>query len=630
MALVITERTSPALDGFAVTVHYEKHGLGIIHDAIEPGELRRYDLRGDRTVGWSALAANAVYLCISPGGDQVAFTRADGGMALVSIDGGDPIELGSYTGGQAGNPGTMLQWPVADSAQWIYFRDCRPGVTANVLRRVNVWSKQMEDVITFNRGGWPMLSPDMTPHAGHAVLRTDNYDVVVYDFTKGDGNLKGVPTWNPGCGNCISPDGLLFASNTGIHTGCTLLNMQAQSQADFRVNQYEGDPCSPALGLRREQLGWAWQSFRWATNSQNWINVTQGRLKIPSNFEVLYMDSELYDWKNGRQLGVTHNRDGVFDRAGGFWDASIKGYEPFGAEPTDKLASTKLPALVKKLAGAKTFQPVLDELDKLAAPGQDADKALEATRLRDHVLCWGRTMLRRAQALETTDLPAAAKLYKKLCAQYAGIESGDAAAKRLEDPALAGQLAEWDKVAKVLACANAVMSPTGTKHAGKAKDLGVAFEVVKKDCPGSASERIANSAVERVNAWAIAQGALAKSLESERPGDAETIDDDLIERFAGQLPAQDAKARLDDPTFKRQLEAWNGPLRKLQAAEAGLAAVPGSAASCKDKKWVERNGQAVSAMIAPARQLKAKFDDTAAWAEAQRTLKRYDIDVPAK
>ena len=328
LGLFVT-RPASAVDGLLISIHYElgEGKLGNIHDGSFPGQLVRRDLRNEQPVGKRVLVESDVSTaCLSPLGDRVAFTRPDGSIAVVSVDGGPASEIGNFLAGEkpkAGEaPFALLQWPASEGAAWIYYLDGRGGGANNSLRRVNVATRQDELVVKFNRGasGGFALSPDATPRSGHFVKRTDNYVIAIYDLASGDGDMFNCPRTG-GCGESISPDGALLTANNGAHTGVTLVDMAGNRQHEFRLSQWDGDPC---LGKPREQVEWAWQSFRWATNALAWISVTQGKLRLGSTHEIYFADAMLYDWINQRQLNVTHNPTGSFDRAAGFWETGGK------------------------------------------------------------------------------------------------------------------------------------------------------------------------------------------------------------------------------------------------------------------------------------------------------------------
>jgi hypothetical protein len=319
-----------AVDGFLISVHYELDAgkMGNIHDASMPGKLIRHDLKNDKVVGTKVLfdKEGVCAACLSPLGDRVAFTQPSGAIAVVGLEGGPATEIGNFIGGEKPKlgeiPYTALQWPASEGAAWIYYLDGRNGGANNTLRRVNVATRQDELVVKFNRGaaGGFALSPDATPHSGRFVKRTDNYVIAIYDLASGDGDMYNCPRTG-GCGESVSPDGALLTANTGSHTAVVLVDMAGNKQHEFRLSQWDGDPCR---GKPREQVEWAWQSFRWATNALNWISVTQGKLKLGSTHEIFFADAMLYDWINERQINVTGNPVGSFDRAAGFWETGGK------------------------------------------------------------------------------------------------------------------------------------------------------------------------------------------------------------------------------------------------------------------------------------------------------------------
>jgi hypothetical protein len=327
-ALFFVVKPSYAVDGILITARYQSDGIVNIQDSM-PGKLMRYDIKDSKVSASKVLYAKegVTSMCLSPFGDRVAFTKADGMIAVMGLDGGPETDLVRFTGTEKPKTFeaiTSLQWPASEGGRWIYYLDGRGGRT-NDLRRVNVETKADELVIHFNRpvSGRFALSMDATPTNGHFVKRTDNLLLVIYDLSKGDGDLFSAPRY-PGCGESISPDGSMFTANARMHTSVTLVDMSAQPRHEFRLNQWEGDPVNPEKIVTRDQIEWAWQHFRWSVNSMNWIAATQGKLRPGSTFEVQFADAVLYDWVNQQQINVTRNPAGTFDRAGGFWQTGAK------------------------------------------------------------------------------------------------------------------------------------------------------------------------------------------------------------------------------------------------------------------------------------------------------------------
>ncbi|MGA2065655.1 MAG: PKD domain-containing protein [Thermoguttaceae bacterium] len=331
LALLLFGNRAFAVDGFVLSIRYQANEHGNIHDGSRPGKLMRYDLKNDRVVSSKALSdkGDVTGACIGPFGDQVAVTKLNGTIAVMPGDGGPESELVRFLGDE--QPGkdspacTGVQWPAAEGGKWIYYLDARNNWANNSLRRVHVASKKDEQVVRFNRSAAAAfaLSMDATPNSGHFIKRTDNYVIAIYDMSRGDGDMFNcVRTF--GCGESISPDGSLLTANDGSHTVCRLVDMGGRERHSFRVSQWDGDPTQ---GKPREKMEWAWQSFRWSVNAMSWIAVTQGKLKAGSTHETYFQDAMLYDWIDKRQLNVTRNAPGTFDRVCGFW--KIGGNEAF-------------------------------------------------------------------------------------------------------------------------------------------------------------------------------------------------------------------------------------------------------------------------------------------------------------
>jgi len=316
------------------------------------------------------------------------------------------------------------------------------------------------------------------------------------------------------------------------------------------------------------------------------------------------------------------------------------GRNAYGPTPTDKLTVKLLAASVRKFAGSDPFKPTLDELEKIAADATSAARAAEAKKILDHILGWGRNALRVAQGQETTDLPAAVKTYKALAANYAGLDIGDEAKKKLDDPGLAKDLEAWPQVAKVLAVEKALSAPAAPATSGVSSSPAVAakpdmagakaaLETLKKDYAGTKAATLAQESWTRIEAWPKTQTEAAQKLETEKPPEAEVAYKAILEKFPDSEFAKAARARLDDPGFKRQLAAW-AHLKTILKAEESFVAVPGAQAQASDKAWGGHNAARLSTVRSAARILKKDFADTAAWKEAEKVLQKYGIDVDKK
>lgn len=109
-----------ALDGRLLTVRYELGGMGNIHDTTAPGRLMLYEIRGDRVVASKALCEGANGLpTFGPFGDRVAFSRPDGTIAVVAVEGGAVTELVSSIGDEKRDKpvDAAIQWPAGDGGR---------------------------------------------------------------------------------------------------------------------------------------------------------------------------------------------------------------------------------------------------------------------------------------------------------------------------------------------------------------------------------------------------------------------------------------------------------------------------------------------------------------------------------
>jgi hypothetical protein len=314
-------------------------------------------------------------------------------------------------------------------------------------------------------------------------------------------------------------------------------------------------------------------------------------------------------------------------------DANVHQYcwidpDEFGPQPTDKIRAVILAGTVERLAKAKEFKPILEELAKVAADNSDPAKAAEARVIASHLEGWGHRTLKEAKALEADDFLAAYARYQDLAARYAGLEAGEAAKQRLADPAVPKELESWKPVIAIRAALKE-LTTAGGKAEDAAKSLAAlngSLATLQKDNAGSKAEAAGKAAAQELATWKKQQLTAAKAAETTTPLDAEAIYKDLQTRFGDAT----AKARLADKDFKRQLNAWNTHLTKMLKAESGFKDVPGAHPVANDKAWLQKNRSKVESMIAGALALKKGYEDTAAWKEAQKLLEKYEIDLEPK
>jgi hypothetical protein len=205
---------------------------------------------------------------------------------------------------------------------------------------------------------------------------------------------------------------------------------------------------------------------------------------------------------------------------------------------------------------------------------------------------------------------------------------GDAAAKRLTDDTITREVEAWKHVTKILAAEQALTHPEADKRPPPAKpQLGAiddALSALRKDYSGSKALIQGEAALARVQAWQKAQLQAAGDLEGQDPGQAEALYKDLASRFTGTDTGKDARVRLDDKAFKKQVEGW-GVFKKMQELEKSLTAIPGAVPKATDAAWMKQNKPVVDKLKSLAKGLQQRNADTVGWTKAQGMLEQYGI-----
>jgi len=325
--MVAAAADGQALDGIAITTRAE---TGAPHSLHSPnwGNIIRHDIRGGKVTASAPIytGGDAGFACISPMGDQAAFLRRDGSVAVVGINGGDArvlVQRGGHRDKEGNLPGAVLHiaWPYGENGRCVYFlANPDSGGNARLLRRVDVKTGDSEDVVTFNMdvNGFA-LSLYATPSFGTFACRPTARMHICYDMAEGTGDLYNAVPFPDACGVSVSPDGTCFTANDTAHRTCRIVDTNGNVRSSFRVNQYEA-------GLDASRF--MWQHFRWSVNAQNWIMATQG--EVHQHQDMKFLDAVLYNWIEGRQIAVTANKPGQFDLAGGFWSSSDQIDLPLG------------------------------------------------------------------------------------------------------------------------------------------------------------------------------------------------------------------------------------------------------------------------------------------------------------
>ena len=322
LVLVLSAGWVSAMDGIAISTHYTLDKANSVHFP-RFGNLIRHDIKNDAVVESTPIytCGDAGFVCISPLGDRVAFTKRDGSIVIMSIDGGEPTTLLKIRTGVAGAKGMeravpLIQWPYGNDGKWIYYIDV-PGE----LRRVHVDTKETEPVVRFNMASNELgLSLYARKDFGTFTCRPLSYSIApIYDMSRGDGDLYAVPTYteNGSCGVSVSPDGAFIVSNNGGHNQGRIVDTNAKLKSMFTINQWAG---AQSDGAKQ------WQFFRWSVNGQDWIAVSQGANMGfgGAGWDVDWLNAVLYNpLEAGKQIQLTRNGRGQYDIAGGLWVAGL-------------------------------------------------------------------------------------------------------------------------------------------------------------------------------------------------------------------------------------------------------------------------------------------------------------------
>lgn len=301
------------ITGFAITTHGWDMQLGNLLNVHAWGSLARYNIKDGKVIGATTLypKQDAGFACISPDGRQIAFTKRDGTIAVISSNGGQESDIANL-----GSDFAYIQWPGGDGGEWIYYVEAFVGESSKWLRRVNVHTRQVEVVTRFNREISSFgMSADTTRTSGRFVTRVFDGRTVVYNMAEGAGDLYHRKE-TEGCGISEAPDGHYFIVTTFGHDNARVHGMDGSVKGFFHVNQWAGAKSDGAIN---------WLNMRWSTNSPKWVAIPQDGAAPGSSHPPGAMNTVLYDWVDHEQVQLTDNHAHVCDRAQGLW---LDGVQP--------------------------------------------------------------------------------------------------------------------------------------------------------------------------------------------------------------------------------------------------------------------------------------------------------------
>lgn len=320
-------RGALAVDGVSVTTHWS--GLNALaYGGL--GEIWRHDIQDSQVVGHTLLYADEGLPgrgpTLSPDGTRVAFVRADGSIAIVSVDGGPPEILQE----SQCTPRAFLDWPVSS---WIYYAKGGMGqpTASRHLHRVNPTSGKDEFVLSFKKddgitdsGVWRVrVGGDLR----RALVRTDDRQpepfgrIVALDLLEDNGVLRlDRATDRFSCSEGLSPDSELFMDGQMDHGGIDIRRWDDLSIVSS-LRWTDTLNWGPSTG----DLGTFHNLNNWSVNSADWVAIHLVFADLAD--DVRAGNQVLVDWRNHKRIVVTDNEDGSyeFDCAGDFFATSEGG-----------------------------------------------------------------------------------------------------------------------------------------------------------------------------------------------------------------------------------------------------------------------------------------------------------------
>ena len=132
----------------------------------------------------------------------------------------------------------------------------------------------------------------------------------------------------------------------------------------------------------------------------------------------------------------------------------------------------------------------------------------------------------------------------------------------------------------------------------------------------------AKEIVGRVERWGKEKLDEAREMESISPRGARKLYESVARKLAGLEAGTAADARLKEPAFVRETEAWEH-LERMARAEEAIRDVNGTKRVVSDNKFAQANQGPLTAILTEGRALASRYADTRAAALARVTLDRY-------
>jgi hypothetical protein len=392
---------------------------------------------------------------ITPSGSRVIFSDISRNIYIVDWDGRNLKKLmqGDMAVAVAEDP---------PGTEWVYVaQGTAQPEGCKAIHRFQIEHPDKEEVV------W-----DKTPSIDKWEITRDGkngasrFPGTPGSVTLPNGELKTVAPY--GCVPGISSDlSTVIHEITVSHGGIYLYNRDGSNRRQIIFGDGPKE-----IGLNHDECWWA--SFvryesRWIT----FCGPYQRRGGAPGNVYFC----QLNDKKDAFTNWIRVNTDNDVNTQAYALVLRGGGAGGGGTGITDGLTLKKLTGVPAQLEHATKFKPILDRMNTMAQTSKDADEAKEARQVAEHIGDFGKKQLAAAKELEATAPPEAQNLYKKLAAQFDGLETGAAAAQRLKEKDFLDGVKAWDFYDRILRAEKAMREVAGAKRSAADQKFAAANKI---------------------------------------------------------------------------------------------------------------------------------------------------------
>jgi hypothetical protein len=324
-------RIAPTVSGVAVSAHW--HG-GFNSEYGEFGQIMKYVITSGTTTSSSVLYDGpARYATLSSDGQNVAFLKSNKSIAIISVNGGTPVEIVT---GRTGDGG-CIDWPTGN---WLYYNLAGAGSDdSKSVWKINVSTLEKVQVCTFDCRVWTFQT---ALDATRFSVRSDDGSSGVCRFALPAGSVPAVSLASSssnyycgGCGTSTSPAGqwIMWLEGTSHDKlgFCTWDIRQGQAGWPAQLIilrtmcQWAGTPFVDTIPRQApyfNHTGGATDNNRWSVNSEKWICLRAG---WGSRGGGSGGNQVLVNWVDSQVVRTSNNPDAMYfdtgwqNEAGDFW-----------------------------------------------------------------------------------------------------------------------------------------------------------------------------------------------------------------------------------------------------------------------------------------------------------------------